>query len=58
MLHALSAVDVEQIDATRIDGTNKLQRIWYINIPVLITTIVIQLTLKISHLLGVGFEKV
>lgn len=55
---ALSAVDIEQIDAARIDGANKLQRIWYINIPVLIPTIVIQLILNVGHLLGVGFEKV
>ena len=55
---ALSAVDIEQIDAARIDGANKLQRIWYINIPVLIPTIVIQLILKVGQLFGVGFEKV
>lgn len=55
---ALSAVDIEQIDAARIDGANKLQRIWYINVPVLIPTIVIQLILSIGGLLGVGFEKV
>lgn len=55
---ALSAVDIEQVDAARIDGANKIQRIWYINIPVLIPTIVIQLILKAGQIFGVGFEKV
>lgn len=55
---ALSSVDMEQIEAARIDGANKLQRIWYINVPVLVPTIVIQLILNVGGLLGVGFEKV
>ena len=55
---ALSAVDLEQIEAARIDGASKLQRIWYINIPVLIPTIVIQLILQCGGLLSVGYTKV
>lgn len=55
---ALSGVDMEQVEAATIDGANKLQRIWYINLPVLIPTIVIQLILNVGGLLGVGFEKV
>ena len=55
---ALSAVDMEQIEAARIDGASKLQRIWYINIPVLLPTIVIQLILNCGHLLSASFDKV
>ena len=55
---ALSAVDPEQIDAARIDGASKLQRIWHINIPVLKPTIVIQLIMSCGGLLSVGFQKV
>lgn len=55
---ALSAVDMEQVEAARIDGASKLQRIWYINLPVLKPTIVIQLILACGKLLSVGYEKV
>jgi len=47
---ALSAVDLEVVDASRIDGASKLQRIWYINLPVLKPTIVIQLILACGRL--------
>lgn len=55
---ALSAVDVSHLEAAEIDGANKLQRMWYINLPVLTPTIVIQLILSCGGILGVGFEKV
>lgn len=55
---ALSAVDMEQIEAARIDGATKLQRIWYINLPVLMPTIVIQLILNCGHVLSASFDKV
>lgn len=55
---ALSAVDMEQIDAARIDGASKIQRIIHINLPVLKPTIVIQLIMSCGSLLSVGFQKV
>jgi len=55
---ALSAVDMEQVEAARIDGASKIQRIWYINLPVLKPTIVIQLIMSCGRLLSVGYEKV
>ena len=55
---ALSAVDMEQIEAARIDGATKLQRIWYINFPVLMPTIIIQLILNCGNVLATSFEKV
>ncbi len=55
---ALSGVDIQLLDAARVDGANKLQRIRYINLPVLIPTIVIQLILFCGSILNVGFEKV
>jgi len=55
---ALSAVDLETVEAARIDGASKLQVIRYINIPVLIPTIVIQLILRFGSLISVGFDKV
>ncbi len=55
---ALSAVDPQLVEAAKVDGANKLQCVWHINIPVLIPTIVIQLILRSGSILSVGYEKV
>jgi len=55
---ALSGVDPQLVEAAKVDGANKVQCIWHINIPILIPTIVIQLILRAGSLLSVGFEKV
>jgi putative aldouronate transport system permease protein len=57
-LAALSAVDPEQHEAAIIDGASRLQRIRYINIPVLLPTITILLILNCGSILSVGYEKV
>lgn len=54
---ALSAVSTELIDAARVDGANKLQRIWHVCVPAIKPTIVIQLILKCGQILNVGYEK-
>ena len=40
------------------DGANKLQRIWYVDLPSIKPTIIMLLILQIGSLMGVGFEKV
>lgn len=55
---ALSGVDRELLEAAQIDGANRLQRIRYINFPVLVPTIVIMFILQCGQLLSVGYEKV
>lgn len=57
-LAALSAVDPQQHEAAIIDGASRLQRIWYINLPVLLPTITILLILNCGSILSVGYEKV
>ncbi|SDX35627.1 carbohydrate ABC transporter membrane protein 1, CUT1 family [Paenibacillus sp. PDC88] len=57
-LAALSAADPGLHEAAIIDGANRLQRIWNINIPVLVPTMTILLILNMGSLLGVGFEKI
>lgn len=54
----LSGVDPQLVEAAKVDGANKLQCIWHINIPVLIPTIVLNLILRSGELLSVGREKV
>lgn len=57
-LATLANVDQELHESAVIDGANRLQRIWYINIPSLAPTIVIQLILSLGGILGADFEKV
>lgn len=55
---ALSGVDKSLLEAAEIDGANRIQRIRYINFPVLVPTIVIMFILQCGSLLSVGHEKV
>lgn len=57
-LAALSAIDVEMLEAAKIDGASRLQKIWYIDIPSIMPTMVIMLILRCGSLLSVGYEKV
>ncbi|NSW90998.1 MAG: sugar ABC transporter permease [Firmicutes bacterium] len=55
---ALTSVDPQQHEAAIIEGASRLQRIWYINIPVLIPIAVILLILNAGSIMSVGFEKI
>lgn len=57
-LAALSSVSIETLEAARIDGANRLQTNWYVNLPAILPTIIIMLILNTGSLLSVGFEKV
>jgi len=57
-LAALTSVDQQLHEAAIIDGANKLQRIWYINIPTILPTAIILLILNLGQIMNVGFEKV
>jgi putative aldouronate transport system permease protein len=55
---ALSGVSPELHESALIDGANKLQRIWHIDIPSIIPAIVTMFLLQAGHLFSVGFDKV
>ncbi|MBE5966594.1 MAG: sugar ABC transporter permease [Lachnospiraceae bacterium] len=55
---ALSGIDPSLYEAATVDGATKMQKIKYIDIPMLIPTAVIMLILRMGGLLGLGFEKV
>lgn len=57
-LAALTGIDPQLHDAAKVDGASRLQRVWHINLPGILPTIVILLILNIGSVLGVGFEKV
>lgn len=55
---ALTGVNPELHEAAMIDGASILKRIWHIDIPAILPTIVIMLILAIGNMLSVGYEKV
>lgn len=57
-LAALAGVSPELHEAAVIDGANKLQRIWNIDIPSIVPTMVILLIMSFGSLMNVGYEKV
>ncbi|MFC4025045.1 ABC transporter permease [Oceanobacillus longus] len=57
-LAALAGVNPELHEAARVDGASRLQRIFYINIPSILPTIVILFILNVGSFMSVGFEKV
>jgi putative aldouronate transport system permease protein len=57
-LAALSNVDLQLIEAATIDGATRIQKIRYINIPSIISTITILFILRLGSVMNVGFEKV
>lgn len=57
-LAALSGVSPELHEAAIIDGTNRLQRIWHVDLPSIRPTITICLIMSLGGILGVGYEKI
>ncbi len=39
------------------DGATRLQKIWHVNLPVILPTILVMLILQCGSLLSVGYEK-
>lgn len=56
-LASLAGINPELYEAAVVDGTNKWQRIWYIDIPGILPTAVIMLILGAGTILTIGFEK-
>ena len=56
-LAALSSIDPEQHEAAVVDGASLWQRVWHIDIPGILPTIVILLILNVGQIMSVGFEK-
>ncbi|MFD1176682.1 ABC transporter permease [Paenibacillus puldeungensis] len=54
---ALSSVDTQLYDASRIDGANRWQIVRHVEIPAILPTIIILLIMNMGSILSVGFEK-
>jgi multiple sugar transport system permease protein len=46
-LSALQSLSVSQVEAAKIDGTNAMQRFWYITLPHLVPSLQVALVLRI-----------
>lgn len=57
-LAAITSIDVQLFEAATMDGATRLQKIRYITIPCITSTIVILLILNLGNMLNVGFEKI
>lgn len=57
-LAALAGIDPTYYEAATMDGATTLQKIRYIDIPMLMPTAMVLLILRAGNILGIGFEKV
>ena len=57
-LAALSSINPELYEASRIDGASRVQKIRHIDIPGILPTVIIILILQAGEIMNVGFEKV
>lgn len=56
-LAALAVVNPELHEAAIMDGASKWKRVWYVDIPGILPTIVILLILALGNIMSIGFEK-
>ena len=57
-LAALTTIDEQLYEASRIDGANRWQQTWHITLPGIRPTMMVLLILNIGSFMAVGFEKV
>ena len=56
-LSALSGIDPCLHEAAIVDGASKVKRIWHIDLPGILPTIVVLFIMRMGDVLSVGFEK-
>lgn len=54
---ALASVDGQLYDAAKVDGANRWQQVWHVELPAILPTIIILLIMNMGGILSVGFEK-
>ena len=54
---ALTAISPDYYEAATIDGASRFQRIMYIDIPLIMPTIILMLILQIGNIMNIGYEK-
>lgn len=56
-LAALSGIDTSLTEAAMVDGASRMQRIWHINLPSILPTVMIMFILNSGKVMSVGYEK-
>ena len=56
-LSAMAGIDQGLYEAAKVDGANRLQRIWHITLPSIRPTIIVLLIMSIGGVLNVGMER-
>ncbi len=56
-ISALSGIDVEQLEAAKIDGANRLRIIWNIELPSIAETVIITMIMSFGSMFAVGCDK-
>ncbi len=56
-LAAITGIDQEQYEASKVDGAGRFRQMWHITLPGMRTTIIVLLIMSIGHLVSIGFEK-
>ena len=57
-LAALTTINPELYESATVDGASRLQRMWHIDLPGILPTIMILLILRMGSILAVGFERI
>ena len=57
-LAALTNIDPRLYEAARVDGSKKIQEIWYITIPSIVPVMIVVLFLNLGNMLHAGFQQV
>ncbi|MCK9547394.1 MAG: ABC transporter permease subunit [Sphaerochaeta sp.] len=56
-LAALTGINPELYEAAKVDGVNKFQKIWYVDLPSIQNTIIIMFIMNMGFVMSLGFEK-
>ena len=54
---ALTAISPDYYEAATIDGASRFQRVLYIDIPMIMPTVILMLILQVGNIMNVGYEK-
>ena len=56
-ISVLTSVGPELHEAATVDGATRFQRLWYIDLPSIVPTMVIMLIMRAGEIMDLGFEK-
>ncbi|MCI5650533.1 MAG: ABC transporter permease [Fusicatenibacter sp.] len=54
---ALTAISPEYYEAATMDGATRFQKILYIDVPLIMPTVILMLILQVGNIMNVGYEK-